>query len=118
MNIETATKQEIFDAAVRGLASQGWQRSMSRDGRCMYRGAFGRRCAVGWCIDEDEYNPEMEGSSVSDFFDVTECLRVRFLDTVQNAHDCHAKTQDMLSEFIAVSQRFKLTWPADVEQAI
>lgn len=41
------TKQEMFDRAYRGLASQGWRKCFDERG-CIYQHADGRRCAWGW----------------------------------------------------------------------
>lgn len=51
------TKQEMFDRAYRGLASQGWRRSTGSSG-CVYLTADGRRCAWGWVdtsLESDAY---------------------------------------------------------------
>ena len=51
------SKQAIFDTAVRGLASQGFKRSVSEGdtasgegATCLYNGPGGIHCAVGWLI--------------------------------------------------------------------
>lgn len=41
------TKQEMFDRAYRGLASQWWKRAFGPSG-CVYQTDDGRRCAWGW----------------------------------------------------------------------
>ena len=118
MNIETATYQDLFDAAVRGLASQGWERSMDEnDDVCAYRGECGRKCAIGWLIDKDDYRPEIEGYDASKIFACTN-QKMQFLQAMQNAHDGHAKPQLMLSEFMGLSEDYKLEWPADVGKTI
>ena len=70
------TLQELFDAAVAGLASQGFERSMAPgkanedypeeipEDVCMYRGAEGCRCAIGWLIPDESYDPSFEGQAV------------------------------------------------------
>ncbi len=46
------TRQEMFDKAVRGLRSQGFERCYSEEHRmCVYDDGKGRHCAWGW-IDE------------------------------------------------------------------
>ena len=52
MNIETATEQELFDTAVRGLASQKWKQSINVQKDCLLRGPNNRMCAIGWCMDD------------------------------------------------------------------
>lgn len=46
------TKQEAFDRAVAGLASQGFQRATSAGGSCLYM-AGARRCALGWLMPKN-----------------------------------------------------------------
>ena len=58
-----ARKQELFNKAVAGLASQGFEASVDTDGTCQYRGPNGKRCAVGWLISDASYSPEMEGKT-------------------------------------------------------
>lgn len=57
--VEQKRRQFWFDTAVRGLASQGFERSLSKAGdgvteRCAYRGSEGRKCAVGWLMNDEE----------------------------------------------------------------
>lgn len=56
---EQKRRQNWFDTAVKGLASQGFERSLSKAGdglteRCAYRGSEGRKCAVGWLMNDEE----------------------------------------------------------------
>lgn len=53
------TLQEMFDAAARGIISQGGK-SADAKGECLYRGPDGRKCAVGWLI-ADSVAEEYEG---------------------------------------------------------
>lgn len=55
------TTQEIFDTVARHLLTQG-ARSMVPDGprMCAYRGAEGRKCAVGVLIKDEFYRPALE----------------------------------------------------------
>jgi hypothetical protein len=65
----TMTRQQIFDTAVAGLASQGFERSR-HDLGCAYTGnpqqTSGKEChcAIGWCI-KDVYKSNMEYQSVA-----------------------------------------------------
>lgn len=38
------TRQEYFDKAVAGIASQGFKRGLGKIGFCAYRGLNGSRC--------------------------------------------------------------------------
>lgn len=52
------TIQELFNAAVAGLASQGFKRSMSSaelGATCRFRGKDGMKCAVGHLISDEDY---------------------------------------------------------------
>lgn len=59
------TRQELFTNAYLGFASQGWRRSVEETSYgCVYRGPDGSRCAIGWNIDDADYDPAMENCSV------------------------------------------------------
>lgn len=58
-------RQEIFDKAVAGLRSQKFEKSMI-GASCAYRGINGQRCAIGWLIDNADYNEDLEGLSIND----------------------------------------------------
>lgn len=64
-----ASAQEILDHVAPLLFAQG-QRSMlhpcapdDEEPQCAYRGEGGLRCAVGFIIPDELYNPNIEGSS-------------------------------------------------------
>lgn len=61
----TALKNQIFLKVVRGLIGQKLVRSVSATGDCTYRGINGCKCAAGHLIPDKDYNPNMEGNSVS-----------------------------------------------------
>lgn len=83
--------QETFNEVVEGLASQGFQRSVSvtedMGVGCAYRGertdGLAAKCAVGWLISDDEYVVEMEGLPATDIFPGTSDN----LPELQRAHD-------------------------------
>jgi hypothetical protein len=57
------THQELFNQVYLGLASQGFKKSgkiSDGDIYCLYRGPSGRKCAAGWVIPDDEYDPRMD----------------------------------------------------------
>lgn len=60
----TLTAQQIFDTVATHLLKQG-KRATNLHGTCVYRGEGGTKCAVGCLIADEEYNPKMEGCSVS-----------------------------------------------------
>ncbi|AKF12681.1 hypothetical protein PHIM7_135 [Sinorhizobium phage phiM7] len=86
------TRQEIFNTVWNGLKSQGWNVSMSSDAEtvCAYRGADGRKCAAGWLIPDDEYDPSMEGMMVFEtayFEDNFSPYVLEFIANLQDIHD-------------------------------
>lgn len=56
-NLADATAQEVFDQAVAGIVKQGAQSREGHDGKCLYRGPNGLKCAAGWLMSDDEYTP-------------------------------------------------------------
>lgn len=57
------TMQEVFDKVVDHLRTQGEPAKNSR-GKCKYKTDSGLKCAIGCLIEDDEYNPKMEGLSL------------------------------------------------------
>lgn len=112
--------QEVFNVAVAGLASQGFERSMTdaRNYSCAYRGNGDRRCAIGWCIPDDLYDPETEGIRplVARFRRVYGALfhGVDFseLTVLQEAHDMAADAADMRARLREFAKLYKLALPA------
>lgn len=56
--LPTATAQEVFDWVVFNLRQQGAK--SIKNGVCRYRGPNGLKCAAGWCIGDDEYDPRWD----------------------------------------------------------
>ena len=55
------TVQEIFDIVDKGLAAQGFQRSMAPDKPlCVYRAPNGYKCAAGHLIADSHYHTDLE----------------------------------------------------------
>lgn len=120
------TLQQVFDDAYRGLAAQGFERSIRRDANgaylgCAYRGSEGRRCALGHCIPDDRYNalveeyvgiflvPRMPGLFSSDISD-------RALSELQGRHDAAVTPGLMRTELAAFAASHDLTIP-DISSA-
>lgn len=108
-------RQEIFNTAVAGLHSQGFERSVNSTGQCLYRTDDGKRCAVGWCIPDDKYSVDFECKNVcaamisKDVFDLTitdNFEEIWFLECLQKCHDSGITPNRMvrkLSEFAKVN---------------
>ena len=88
-------KQETFDKVAKHLLTQN-AKSVN-GGRCSYRGAEGRMCAVGCLIDDEHYSPALEGCHVW-FPDVRTALSKSgvpnevvgtLLDALKTIHDCY-----------------------------
>lgn len=123
------TKQQAFDQMVRGLASQGWEQSRQAvGGGCQYRGIGGRKCAVGWLIPDELYDPKLDDSADGDhdtnigalvderLLDVDASL-LPFLREAQHAHDwrmVRGQLAPMREAFLDLGVRHNLTWPEGV----
>jgi hypothetical protein len=93
------TKQEIFNKVWLGLNGQNWKRSVDNKTECcVYRGPGGLKCAVGHLISDENYDPKMEGSCVTNMlehypfalgeeFSNPDADIYEFLDALQDAHD-------------------------------
>ena len=49
------SRREIFEAAWDGLKSQDFRQAMDKNG-CQYKTDDGLRCAIGWCMNEEDIN--------------------------------------------------------------
>lgn len=94
MKPEPKNKQQVFDYVVTKLAEQG-KLSLSTHGSCMYRGAEGTKCAVGWLIPDTEFDPKWD-ESPGDLLRARHSPRkllegkghgLEFLQDLQSAHD-------------------------------
>lgn len=68
------TEQEAFDRALNGIRSQGGPSMRQRESgyvmRCIYRSSDGRKCAVGWLIPDEKYDPDFDDKySLEDLVD-------------------------------------------------
>lgn len=79
-----ATAQQVYDQVALHLLKQN-ARSL-KDGKCMYRGDNGTKCAAGCLIDESEYSSIIEDISWNDL-NVPQ-VHDRLISSLQNMHDC------------------------------
>lgn len=124
------TNQEMFDRAVRGLASQGWRGAIKVGSYdkpiCAYLTNDGRRCAWGW-VDTSLASETQDVSSLH--YDVCYSLAkdldydgLVFAKAMQRTHDDVAladtgeEAESMKNAFAKLSKEFGLTWPDDVPQ--
>lgn len=61
--INNFSLQQIFEFIAYNLLKQG-SKSVGDDGLCRYRGPGGQKCAVGFCMSDDEYLHILEGHSI------------------------------------------------------
>lgn len=111
------TRQEMFDRAVRGLASQGWKACESGS-HCAYTNDQGHHCAWGWV---DTSLAEKQRGSVVDLRKTKVGLAaglsdkdLKFAQELQVAHDTAIGEVDMREKFATLSRRHGLVWPSDV----
>ena len=88
--------QEIFDTVVTHLYTQGKQADDGMGG-CMYRTVGGLKCAVGCLIPDDQYHPNMEGSTVDNIGLLLPSYlhpHMRLLIELQGVHDATSSWED------------------------
>lgn len=86
--LNESTAQEVFDWVVFNLLRQN-KRSENANRQCLYRGPDGLKCAAGWIIADDEYDPAMETTSWTfnvDEFELPPEHR-QLITRLQNTHD-------------------------------
>lgn len=101
--------QEIFDTVVTGLFEQGGP-SMDKYGACMYRGCNGRKCAAGWLIPDDLYDPSIEGNSAERvlplMFGKAPAWTYENLPLIAKMQTCHDVAADLGSDLECMRSRF------------
>jgi len=117
------TKQEMFDMAVRGLASQNWE-PCTLHGSCMYSDNNGRHCAWGWV------DPSISSGTIGPVLDLRDdgiglaaqvnVGDLRFINDLQVAHDGSVGKDGldrdrMRLAFKELAAEYELTWPEGVE---
>lgn len=111
------TKQEMFDRAYRGLASQEWKQCLNAnaDG-CIYKGSDGMRCAWGWV---DRGIPEIHNENSLDHMRHAGVGVIYTLDAdsyafalnLQSAHDDYDSPNAMRNAFEDLASEYSLTIP-------
>lgn len=88
-----SSEQEIFDLVTTHLLKQGATSFNTKTDSCMYR-HNGLKCAVGFLIPDDEYDPFMEGFGVINLIEKFNkpCIEdmkpfVDILSELQRIHD-------------------------------
>ena len=107
--------QEFFDKTMEHLRKQGVP--SAQGDRCLYRGPAGTKCAIGFHIPDELYEPEMEGIGVGNllghypklrplFEGVSEGLMVEF----QVLHDNDLGTSYFEGQAERIADRHQLTY--------
>lgn len=129
------TKQEIFDKVATHLLRQG-ARSVDDFGDCMYRGEFGRMCAVGCLIPDQCYSTKIEMQIVQPvaelrdekndnaraMADALECAGIAddalipLLRDLQRLHD-NADVDEWEAELSEVAENHRLTFSGNSQDA-
>lgn len=107
------TNQEIFDKALAAIRKQGEPSYDSVNSECRYRletGGKVLKCPVGHFIPKKDYNPKMEGTTLT----MSNCAIFKYFsknytesnidlfDAIQNCHDSAALTDCETSKFAGV----------------
>jgi hypothetical protein len=109
-------KQEIFNTVYLGLASQGFKRSINTEAvRCMYRGDEGRKCAAGWLIPDNEYDPAIENEGIVIYVDYFKNKydpnTLYFIKDLQESHDWFDTPEMVKESLIRRAEHHGLTVP-------
>ncbi|MEL6705724.1 MAG: hypothetical protein AAFP15_15770 [Bacteroidota bacterium] len=96
MSEQVMTKQEIFDAVVKGLAKQGRPATMPR-----LRCGDGSRCAIGLLLTDEEISghPVMTCNVAEMNVPARMDVGLHFLDSIQSAHDYNTGSKDLKGTF-------------------
>jgi hypothetical protein len=108
---QIAAMQAAFDKAGPALLRQNCK-SEKNGGGCYYRGAGGRRCAIGWLIDNDEIARRMDNNPAHIITEISQiiteisfvpavlmaeagldALPLGFLQSLQAIHDRYEPSQ-------------------------
>jgi len=131
------TVQELFNTAVIGLAAQGFERSFGPDGySCRYRGAEGRKCALGQLIPDEPtlliaeggycelgsavlkaagVEPAEDAVPAGHFVTPKDDHVARFLQQLIAAHDRGEFPDEMKYKLRMLAKAFECTIPAGVD---
>lgn len=115
------TEQEIFNAAVRGLASQGFERCVAENGNCVYNGPDGRHCALGWVVPEEDRHLLIEGTSpyhlsvgLISTVRGNDDISLNFLASLQQAHDKAANAEKVKQNLRNFGREHDLELPEEL----
>lgn len=110
------TRQEIFEKAVRGLASQGFEKCIDASGACVYHDRrTGHHCAWGWVdpsLDEHVYgNIHSLRAHDRGLIMQVQLDDLPFVGDLQDAHDGAENPAVMRGRLENMAIRYALVWP-------
>ncbi len=78
--------------------SQSW----GSQSKCSYRGDNGRKCGIGWLINDDDYDMVIEDNNINLLLQEGDIvfdgdLSVHFLERLQGSHDFAHNTAELAS---------------------
>ena len=109
------TNQEAFDRATDGMLKQGKRSERTIDGvtYCAFRGRYGRKCAVGFCIPNKEYSKNLELNSSIEFVagavPSLHGVSCDLLGVLQDVHDI-CEPEVWRARLRKVAEEFELEW--------
>lgn len=107
------TKQEMFNRAYRGLASQGFERCTSGEGKhgCLYVDDNGRHCAWGWV--DTSLTKEVSGyiGSIGGIAATLGQKNKYFAARLQQAHDNAVTPEGVKNRLKQLAKEFDLKVP-------
>lgn len=112
------TAQELFDLAMRGMASQGWERSarlvVDKINFCLYNGPDNTHCPVGWILLGLGLPMPMEEigwSNIVSCGNATEAHKELLCD-LQLIHD-QGEESAYRAKYMQLARQYHLTFPED-----
>ena len=106
---EYMSPEQAFEIVTNGLASQRWEKSwapsvfshMGMD--CKLRSPDGKKCAIGWLIPDEKYDPSMDKWGAEwPLPDIPQDL----LNDMRKGHDHSFSPRDMWSSFSRIAGKY------------
>ena len=102
---------DVFERVKTHLLEQN-ERSMKEDyTSCMYRNSSGLKCAIGCLIDDEDYDPIMEGHSLDD----TDSKKTRLLEDALKKADSLVDIELLVNLQTLHDEHPVEEWPEDLE---
>lgn len=109
-----SSAQEVFDQSIGNLLKQN-KRSENRDfGGCLYSSKVEGevlKCAAGWLISDEEYNPEFEGNTwarLVKLYNISD-NHISLIESLQYIHDDYMP-EVWYDHFKDLAEDFELEW--------